>query len=77
MWAPVVFALSVVGRHGHAPVKKTREHAPTSLTWVEGGGCRGAYPIGLDIGSKTPLEITVAIMAQLVQLRRPAKVIVV
>tara|TARA_R110002110_G_scaffold158656_1_gene356138 strand:- start:19766 stop:20725 length:960 start_codon:yes stop_codon:yes gene_type:complete len=27
-------------------------------------------PVGLDIGSKTPLEITVAIMAQLVQLRR-------
>jgi xanthine dehydrogenase accessory factor len=27
-------------------------------------------PVGLDIGSKTPLEIAVAIMAQLVQLRR-------
>ena len=27
-------------------------------------------PVGLDIGSKTPLEIAVAIMAQLVQMRR-------
>lgn len=33
-------------------------------------------PVGLDIGSKTPLEIAVAIMAQLVQLRRrPARAV--
>ncbi len=53
--------------------RRTTEKRLQRLRQLELGEDRLAAlhaPVGLDIGSKTPLEIAVSIMAQLVQLRR-------
>jgi xanthine dehydrogenase accessory factor len=59
-----------VGALGSARTTAKRLDRLRALGIGETGIARLHAPVGLDIGSKTPLEIAVAVMAQLVQLRR-------
>ena len=59
-----------VGALGSRRTTEARRERLLELGVSETALARLHAPVGLPIGSKTPLEIAVAIMAELVQLRR-------
>ena len=59
-----------VGALGSIKTTKTRLERLTALGVTQAQLQRLHAPVGLDIGSKTPWEIAVAIMAEITQLRR-------
>lgn len=59
-----------IGALGSLRTTEKRLERLAQLDLTESQIARLHAPVGLDIGSKTPIEIAVAIMAQLTQLRR-------
>ena len=62
-----------VGALGSARTSAARRERLLQLDITEAQLARLHAPVGLDIGSKTPMEIAIAILAQLTQLRAEAR----
>lgn len=61
-----------VGALGSLRTSEKRRRRLTALGMSDSSLARLHAPVGLDIGSKTPMEIAIAIMAELIQYRRGA-----
>ena len=75
-WVDEVLRVALASEAGYVGMLGSRRHAPSAVRRLRDGGVPEAHlarlraPVGLDIGSRSPEEIALAIVAEVVAVQR-------